>query len=60
MAAPAAWIAADVLRVEDGKLAEHWDVLHDEATKAESVSGLPIFGNRFPAQRRTSSNVLGK
>jgi len=45
---PAAWIAADVVRMEDGKLAEHWDVLQDEATKAESVSGLPMFGNRFP------------
>jgi predicted SnoaL-like aldol condensation-catalyzing enzyme len=50
---PAAWIAADVIRLEDGKLAEHWDVLQDEATKpnpeAESVSGLPMFGDRFPA-----------
>jgi predicted SnoaL-like aldol condensation-catalyzing enzyme len=46
---PAAWIAADVIRFEVGKLAEHWDVLQDEATQAESVSGLPMFGNRFPA-----------
>ena len=30
------------------KLAEHWDVLQDEAIKAESVSGLPMFGDRFP------------
>jgi predicted SnoaL-like aldol condensation-catalyzing enzyme len=37
---PAAWIAADVVRFEDGLLAEHWDVLQDEATKAESLSGL--------------------
>jgi predicted SnoaL-like aldol condensation-catalyzing enzyme len=44
----AAWIAADVVRVEDGKLAEHWDVLQDEATELESVSGLPMFGDRFP------------
>ena len=34
---------------EDGQLAKHWDVLQDEATKAESVSGLPMFGDRFPA-----------
>jgi predicted SnoaL-like aldol condensation-catalyzing enzyme len=34
---PAAWIAADVVRFEDGKLAEHWDVLQDEATRAQSV-----------------------
>jgi len=46
---PAAWIAADVVRFEDGKLAEHWDVLQDEASKAESASGLPMFGDRFPA-----------
>jgi predicted SnoaL-like aldol condensation-catalyzing enzyme len=45
---PAAWIAADVVRFEDGLLKEHWDVLQDEATKAESVSGLPMFGERFP------------
>jgi predicted SnoaL-like aldol condensation-catalyzing enzyme len=45
---PAAWIAADILRIENGVLAEHWDVLQDEATKAESKSGLPMFGNSFP------------
>jgi predicted SnoaL-like aldol condensation-catalyzing enzyme len=45
---PAAWIAADIVRIEGGKLAEHWDVLQDEATQAQSVSGLPMFGNRFP------------
>jgi predicted SnoaL-like aldol condensation-catalyzing enzyme len=46
---PVAWIAADVVRIEDGRLAEHWDVLQDEATAAESKSGLPMFGDRFPA-----------
>jgi predicted SnoaL-like aldol condensation-catalyzing enzyme len=46
---PRAWIAADVIRIENGKLAEHWDVLQDEATKAESVSGLPMFGEQFPS-----------
>ena len=45
---PAAWIAADIVRIEDGKLTEHWDVLQDEATQAQSVSGLPMFGDRFP------------
>ena len=44
-----AWIAADIVRFEDGKLAEHWDVLQDEATKTQSKSGLPMFGDRFPA-----------
>ena len=45
---PAAWIAADIVRIEDGRLAEHWDVLQDEATKSESKSGLPMFGDAFP------------
>src|SRR4029077_1765077 len=36
----AAWIAVDIVRFEDGKLAEHWDVLQDEPTKAQSKSGL--------------------
>jgi predicted SnoaL-like aldol condensation-catalyzing enzyme len=46
---PVAWIAADVVRIENGRLAEHWDVLQDEATKAESKSGLPMFGDHFTA-----------
>src|SRR6267143_3730936 len=41
------WIAADVVRIAEGVLAEHWDVLQDEATRAESKSGLPMFGDRF-------------
>ena len=45
---PRNWIAADVVRVADGLLAEHWDVLQDEATEAESQSGLPMFGSKFP------------
>ena len=44
---PRSWIAADILRIEDGRLAEHWDVLQDEATKEESKSGLPMFGSSF-------------
>jgi len=45
---PRLWIAADILRIEDGRLAEHWDVLQDEVTAAESQSGLPMFGTSFP------------
>jgi predicted SnoaL-like aldol condensation-catalyzing enzyme len=46
---PIGWVAADVVRMENGLLAEHWDVLQDEATRAESASGLPMFGDQFPA-----------
>jgi predicted SnoaL-like aldol condensation-catalyzing enzyme len=45
---PAAWVAADIVRIEDGRLAEHGDVLQDEATEGQSLSGLPMFGDRFP------------
>ena len=41
------WTAADIVRVEDGLLKEHWDVLQDEASRSESVSGLPMFGSTF-------------
>ena len=44
----AAWVAADIVCIEDGKLAERWDVLQDEATDVQSVSGLPMFGDCFP------------
>lgn len=42
------WVAVDVVRIEDGVLVEHWDVLQDEATAAQSKSGLPMFGDSFP------------
>jgi predicted SnoaL-like aldol condensation-catalyzing enzyme len=47
--APAALIAADIVRMEGGRLAEHWDVLQNEATRAESKSGSPMFGDAFPS-----------
>ena len=43
---PRNWIAADVVRIADGVLAEHWDALQDEAARAESKGGLPMFGGR--------------
>jgi predicted SnoaL-like aldol condensation-catalyzing enzyme len=46
--APVNWIAADILRIQDGILVEHWDVIQDEVTIDQSKSGLPMFGNIFP------------
>jgi predicted SnoaL-like aldol condensation-catalyzing enzyme len=46
---PVAWVAAGIVRIENGRLADHWDVLQHEATKAESKSGLPMFGDHFTA-----------
>ena len=49
--APVNWIAADIVRIQDGVLVEHWDVIQDEATKAQSKSGNPMFGDTFPEAR---------
>ncbi len=46
---PANWIVVDIVRLEDGQLAEHWDVIQDEASKDSSKSGLPMFGTAFPS-----------
>jgi len=45
---PVNWIAADILRIENGILVEHWDVIQDEVTREQSKSGLPMFGDVFP------------
>jgi predicted SnoaL-like aldol condensation-catalyzing enzyme len=44
---PVNWIAADIIRIDDGVLAEHWDVIQDETSRQESQSGLPMFGDSF-------------
>lgn len=44
---PVNWIAADILRIKDGLLVEHWDVIQDEASRESSKSGLPMFGDKF-------------
>jgi predicted SnoaL-like aldol condensation-catalyzing enzyme len=44
---PRPWVIVDIIRIENGLLAEHWDVIQDEATAAESKSGKPMFGEEF-------------
>ena len=34
---PATWIAADIVRIEDGLLAEHWHVIQDEAPRENQI-----------------------
>ena len=48
---PVNWIAADILRIENGILVEHWDVIQDEATEEQSKSGAPMFGKTFPTYK---------
>ena len=45
---PVNWIVADIVRMEDGILVEHWDVIQDEAAQEQSKSSLPMFGEKFP------------
>jgi len=49
--APVNCIAADIVRIQDGILVEHWDVIQDEATEEQSKSGAPMFGKTFPKYR---------
>jgi predicted SnoaL-like aldol condensation-catalyzing enzyme/predicted ester cyclase len=53
---PRAMIAADIVRIADGVLAEHWDVVQDEVTKAESKSGLPMFRGSFAEPSRQAAS----
>jgi predicted SnoaL-like aldol condensation-catalyzing enzyme len=46
---PANWIVVDIVRIENGLLAEHWDVIEDEVTREKSASGQPMFGAAFPS-----------
>jgi predicted SnoaL-like aldol condensation-catalyzing enzyme len=46
--APVNWIAADIVRIQNGILVEHWDVIQDEATEEQSKSKRPMFGCTFP------------
>jgi predicted SnoaL-like aldol condensation-catalyzing enzyme len=43
------YAAAERLWSASYMLAEHWDVIQDEATRQQSQSGLPMFGDSFPA-----------
>ena len=45
---PVNWIAADIVRIQNGILVEHWDVIQDEATEEQSISKRPMFGTTFP------------
>jgi hypothetical protein len=43
---PISSTAADIVRIQNGVLVEHWDVIQDEATEKQSKSKAPMFGTR--------------
>ncbi|HVZ84704.1 MAG TPA: nuclear transport factor 2 family protein [Terracidiphilus sp.] len=51
------WIAADILRIENGIFVEHWDVIQDEATREQSKSKAPMFGTSFPELRNPAEDT---
>jgi predicted SnoaL-like aldol condensation-catalyzing enzyme len=48
---PVNWIAADIVRIQNGILVEHWDVIQDEATEEQAISKRPMFGKTFPTYK---------
>jgi predicted SnoaL-like aldol condensation-catalyzing enzyme len=52
---PVNWVVADILRIEDGILAEHWDVIQDEVTEEQSKSRVPMFGDSFAEPGRQAA-----
>jgi predicted SnoaL-like aldol condensation-catalyzing enzyme len=54
---PVNWIAADILRLENGILVEHWDVIQDEATEEQSKSRAPMFGSSFPVYSNPEKTI---
>jgi predicted SnoaL-like aldol condensation-catalyzing enzyme len=44
---PANWIVVDIVRLEDGKLAEHWDVIQDEGQSKPPLAVCPCSETRF-------------
>jgi predicted SnoaL-like aldol condensation-catalyzing enzyme len=54
---PVNWVVADIVRIEDGILVEHWDVIQDEATQEQSKSGAPMFGDTFPVTAAAEKTI---
>ena len=44
-------VVIDVFRIEGGKLAEHWDVLQDEAVVNPALGGITMFDPKESARR---------
>ena len=51
--APSTKVVVDIFRIENGRLAEHWDVLQDEAPTGTSRSGLAMFAPDEGARQRS-------
>jgi predicted SnoaL-like aldol condensation-catalyzing enzyme len=43
---PKPMVAVDIFRVTDGRVMEHWDVMQDEVSAADTASGNAMFTTR--------------
>jgi hypothetical protein len=48
----------DIVRIADGKLAEQWDVIQDEADRTQPRSGLPMLGDTLPSPKARCTRFL--
>ena len=57
---PVNWIAADIVRIEDGVLVEHWDVIQDGASRGTNEASLPrsVRGASAGTSAHTSRGVV--
>jgi hypothetical protein len=44
MGLPVSWVVADIFRIKDDVLAEHWDVIQNEATNTNPRVDCPCLG----------------
>src|SRR5258708_6584972 len=47
---PANWIVVDIVRIENGLVAEDWDGIQNEVRRGKSTSGFPMFGTAFASR----------
>ena len=55
---PVNWIAADIIRMKDGILVEHWDVIQDEATEQQSKAGIRCSVARSRSKTRAEHTTI--
>ncbi len=55
--APEPQVVVDIFRIEDGRLAEHWDVLQNEASQSEASSGTSMFSPDEAAKQRAVNKI---
>ena len=55
---PAAWIAADIARIEDGKLAEHWDVRRTRRSRPNPRVACRCLASAFHPDRLAPTEVV--